>query len=81
VCTPDLYLFDAGLKLFYHGQFDNARPRSDVVVTGFDLRAASDALLNGRPAPSSQVPAIGCGIKWKTGQQPDYVEGGVSAVA
>jgi hypothetical protein len=39
-------------------------------VTGADLRAALDALLAGRPAPERQVPSVGCGIKWKPGNQP-----------
>ena len=42
-CTPDLFLFDAELKLVYRGQFDGSRPGNDVPVTGADLRAAADA--------------------------------------
>ena len=37
-----------------------------------DLRAALDAVLAGRPAPPDQVPSIGCNIKWKAGNAPDY---------
>ena len=33
-CTPEFYVFDADRKLRYHGQFDDARPRSDTPVTG-----------------------------------------------
>lgn len=73
-CTPDIYLFDARLRLVYRGQFDAARPGNDVPVTGNDLRAACDALLGGRQLPESvQKPSIGCNIKWKAGNEPEYV--------
>jgi len=72
-CTPDLYLFDADRKLVYRGQFDDARPGSDVPVTGADLRAATDALLAGQAIPADdQKASLGCNIKWKPGNEPDY---------
>lgn len=36
-CTPEFYVFDAGLQLRYHGQFDDSRPRgpnNNLPVTG-----------------------------------------------
>jgi peroxiredoxin len=71
-CTPDFFLFDAGRKLVYRGQFDSSRPGSGVTVTGADLRAAVDAALGGRPVPIEQRPSLGCNIKWKAGNAPDY---------
>lgn len=71
-CTPDLFLFDASHKLFYRGQFDDSRPRNSEPVTGADLRAALDALLAGKQAPSEQKASLGCNIKWKAGNEPDY---------
>ena len=71
-CTPDFFLFDAGRTLVYRGQFDGSRPGNNVPVTGADLRAAADAALAGQPAPSDQKPSIGCNIKWKAGNEPDY---------
>jgi peroxiredoxin len=65
VCTPEFFLFDRQHRLAYHGRFDEARPRQPTPVTGEDLRAAVDAVLQGRPAPADQPPAVGCGIKWK----------------
>jgi hypothetical protein len=47
-CTPDFFLFDAD-RLVYRGQLDDSRPGNDVPVTGSDLRAALDAVLEGRP--------------------------------
>jgi peroxiredoxin len=66
-CTPDLFLYDGRRKLFYHGQFDDARPGNGRAVTGADLRAATEALLAGQPSPIGQKAAIGCNIKWRGG--------------
>lgn len=71
-CTPDFFLFDADRRLAYRGQFDGSRPGNDVPVTGEDLRAATDAVLAGNEAPEPQVPSLGCNIKWKPGNAPDY---------
>ena len=71
-CTPDFFLFDAGRSLVYRGQLDEARPGNNKPVTGKDLRAAIDAVLAGKPVSPEQKPSIGCNIKWKPGNQPDY---------
>jgi peroxiredoxin len=71
-CTPDLFLFGADGRLVYRGQFDGSRPGNTVPVTGDDLRAAAEALLTGRPVPETQRPSLGCNIKWKQGQEPEY---------
>ena len=72
-CTPDLFLFDRTGGLVYRGQFDDSRPGNGRPVTGADLRAAADAVLSGSPIPSDQKSSIGCNIKWKPGNAPDYV--------
>jgi len=71
-CTPDFFLFDAERRLVYRGQFDDSRPGNGRPVTGADLRAAADALLAGAAPPAEQTPSIGCNIKWKVGNVPDY---------
>ena len=71
-CTPDFYVFDAGQRLVYRGQLDDSRPSNDDPVDGHDLRAALDAVLAGEPFSTEQVPSIGCSIKWKPGNAPDY---------
>jgi len=72
-CTPDFFLFDGQRRLVYRGQFDNSRPGNDIPVTGLDLRKALDAVLADREVPELQKPSIGCNIKWKPGNEPDYV--------
>ncbi len=64
-CTPDFFLFDARHQLVYRGQLDDSRPKSATLVTGSDLRAALDAILNGRAPAADQRPSMGCNIKWK----------------
>ena len=71
-CTPDFFLFDDAHKLVYRGQFDAARPGNDVPVTGQDLRRAVDALLAGNKISEQQIPSLGCNIKWKAGNEPEY---------
>ena len=80
-CTPDVFLFDRGHALVYRGQLDDTRPnriRSGVYEseghesTGADLRAALDAVLRGDDVPTKQHPSVGCNIKWRPGNEPDY---------
>lgn len=65
-CTPDIFLYDASHRLVYRGQLDDSRPKSDLPVTGRDLRAALDGVLAGRSPLPEQRPSIGCSIKWTT---------------
>ena len=71
-CTPDFFLFDAEHKLVYRGRFDPATPGNDEPVTGMDLRAACDAVLEGTAVPDEQNPSMGCNIKWKPDNEPEY---------
>lgn len=71
-CTPDLYLFDQDQRLVYRGQLDDSRPGSAIPVTGKDLRGAIDAVLAKKNVSPQQKPSIGCNIKWKPGNEPDY---------
>ena len=71
-CTPDFFLFDGNHQLVYRGQFDSSRPDSGIPVTGEDLRQAVDAMLAGQPVSEDQKPSLGCNIKWKEEQAPDY---------
>ena len=69
-CTPDFFIYDRNGKLAYRGQLDDSRPKNGLPLTGKDLRAAIDAVLQGHPAPSEQKPSVGCNIKWKPGNGP-----------
>jgi peroxiredoxin len=72
-CTPDFYVFDGDRRLVYRGRFDESRPSTSTPVTGADLDAAVAAALSGEPtAPEDQWPSIGCNIKWRPGNEPDW---------
>jgi peroxiredoxin len=85
ICTPDFFLYDGEQRLYYAGQFDLSRPkinrppvpglpplRTDLPVTGEDMRTAVDALLAGQPAPQPQLPSAGCSIKWRPDKDPSW---------
>jgi len=71
-CTPDFFLFDKGRKLVYRGQMDDSRPGNEIPITGLDLIKAMDAALAGRQISAEQKPSMGCNIKWKPGNEPEY---------
>ncbi len=73
-CTPDFFLFDKERKLVYRGQMDDSRPGNNIPVTGLDLIKAMNAVLAGRQISAEQKPSIGCNIKWKPGNEPEYVK-------
>jgi peroxiredoxin len=71
-CTPDFFLFDSSHQLVYRGQYDASRPGSAEAVTGESLKNALTALLEHRPIQTTQVPSVGCNIKWRKGNEPAY---------
>jgi len=73
-CTPDFFLFDANLELFYRGRYDSSRPGSQHPVSGNDLVKAVECLQLGNPYPEEQMPSIGCNIKWRPNCEPSYFQ-------
>ena len=71
-CTPDFFLFDSQQQLVYRGQLDGGRPSNDIPVNGRDIRAALDTLLAGDNVSEEQVPSVGCNIKWKPNNSPEW---------
>ncbi|MGD2206959.1 MAG: thioredoxin family protein [Anaerolineae bacterium] len=61
--TPEIFLFDADLKLRYHGAPDDNYDESQASVPY--LRDALDAVLAGQEPPVAETPPVGCTIKWK----------------
>ena len=85
ICTPDFFLYDGARNLYYAGQYDLSRPkidrppvpglpplRTDLPVSGEDMRRAVEALLAGKAAPQPQLPSAGCSIKWRPGKDPSW---------
>jgi hypothetical protein len=63
-CTPDNYLFDAGLKLAYHGRMDD-NWKDENKTSQHDLQTAIDLLATEKPMTKNQIPSMGCSIKWQ----------------
>ncbi len=80
-CTPDFYVFGKERLLSYRGQFDETRPfrissgnydSEKSPATGKDLTSAIENLLTGQSQIEKQYPSLGCNIKWRPGNEPDY---------
>jgi peroxiredoxin len=59
--TPESFVIDSSGTIRYHGSIDDSMQESHVRVRR--LRAAMDALLAGKPVPSTETKAFGCTIK------------------
>ncbi|NIJ44257.1 thiol-disulfide isomerase/thioredoxin [Wenyingzhuangia heitensis] len=64
-CTPDVYVFDKELKLYYHGQLDNSRPGNGIPSTGNNIKSILENLGQAKLYLGEEKPSVGCGIKWK----------------
>ena len=71
-CTPDFYLFDKTIAWSIAASSMTAARATAIPVTGKDMRAALEAVLAGKPVPRTKRPSIGCNIKWKPGNEPEY---------
>lgn len=63
-CTPDIYVFNQGRTLAYHGRIDDNWKEPEK-VTQQELASAIDALLRHEQPSPNQNPTIGCSIKWR----------------
>ena len=62
--TPEVFLFDQGDTLRYHGAIDDNYEDPSAVQEAY-LRDAIEALLEGHKPPTETTPPVGCTIKWK----------------
>jgi peroxiredoxin len=63
-CTPDIFVYGPDRTLAYRGRIDD-NWRDPAAVKDKSLRRALDAILAGKPAPTPQIPSMGCSIKWR----------------
>ncbi len=62
--TPEVFLFDGGGVLRYHGAIDD-NYEEPAAVSSHYLRDALDAMLAGQSPAVASTPPVGCTIKWK----------------
>jgi hypothetical protein len=63
--TPDVFLFDRGRRLVYHGRFDASGSGGGKPASGRDLRHALEAVLSGAAPGGDQAPSRGSPIRWR----------------
>jgi peroxiredoxin len=61
--TPEVFLFDQGLVLRYHGAIDDNYQDPAKVKRKY-VREALDDMLAGKPLRTKETAAVGCSIKW-----------------
>ncbi len=64
VCTPDFFGYNNNLELQYRGrirELDNLKP---VRAGDSDLFTAMKQIAETGKGPETQIPSVGCGIKW-----------------
>jgi len=62
--TPEIFLFNQGRKLAFHGKIDDNWQEPNKVQNHY-LRNALDELLTGKEISVPETFTIGCTIKWK----------------
>lgn len=64
VCTPDIFVYDKGRRLRYHGRIDDSWQHVED-VTKEELAEAIEVLLKGEKPSENQYPSMGCSVKWR----------------
>jgi thiol-disulfide isomerase/thioredoxin len=72
-CTPDFFVFDRAGALAYRGAFDTSTPKNGEAATGELLGTALKHLIADEAVPLPHRPALGCGIKWLPGNEPEAI--------
>lgn len=63
--TPHPMLFGPDRRLLFQGRIDDNH-RDAAAVTYRPLEEAIEAALAGRPIPRTELPVLGCSVKWTT---------------
>jgi len=62
-CTPDFFAFDDNQKLIYRGRLDDGNPNKMPETA--ELDHALRSFLRSGEIMETQMPSMGCGIKWR----------------
>ena len=74
MCTPEFYIFGNNKDLIYRGRFDKSSPGNNELTSGDNLKEAIFNINRNKPISKEQYPSLGCNIKWKIGNEPDYIK-------
>ena len=64
VCTPDFFGYNKNLELQYRGRIRELKDLKPVFKGDSDLRTAMKLIAKSEKGPKSQIPSMGCNIKW-----------------
>ena len=64
VCTPDFFGYDKNLELQYRGRIRELKNLKPVRKGDSDLLIAMKQISETGKGPKSQIPSMGCNIKW-----------------
>jgi len=73
MCTPEFYIFGNNKDLIYRGRFDKSSPGNNELTDGSDLQMAIRSIKRGERIIKQQYPSMGCNIKWKKDNEPNYI--------
>lgn len=73
MCTPEFYIFGNNKDLIYRGRFDKSSPGNNELTDGSDLQMAIQSIKRGERIIKQQYPSMGCNIKWKKNNEPNYI--------
>lgn len=73
MCTPEFYIFGNNKDLIYRGRFDKSSPGNNELTDGSDLQMAIQSIKRGERIIKQQYPSMGCNIKWKKDNEPNYI--------
>lgn len=65
VCTPDFFGFDKDGLLQYRGRLDSAGNKAENQNTVPELFNHMIDVKHNKQSPNTQIPSMGCSIKWK----------------
>ena len=65
VCTPDFFGYNKDLQLQYRGRLDASRKEAAEPDVKRDLFEAMKQVAETGQGPATQIPSMGCSIKWR----------------
>ena len=64
VCTPDFFGYNKNLELQYRGRIRELKDLKPVRAGDSELKNAMKLIAQSGKGPKSQIPSMGCSIKW-----------------
>ena len=64
VCTPDFFGYNKNLQLQFRGRIRELKNLKPVREGDSDLKLAMKLIAESGNGPKSQIPSMGCNIKW-----------------